>query len=209
MTVVTDTHGSMLIDCEHSFENDHYEMADGSTEVLKGGGGNQIGTICVWLITNESAGNVARRLGAHFGFRRQNHAHNQAEQTDGGREDFHNQNLDEERRICGVRERRSGADHADRDAAKQIGHADRQAGAEDHVAGEPVARLVVQLGQFLFLILFDGAEQNDRHDDAVDCDRLAEDDRHQIFGLDSGRLHTATDDRNAGGEDTECGADHA
>lgn len=155
------------------------------------------------------AGRSLALAAAHFRFRRQNHAHDQTEQADGGRENLDDQNLDEERRIRRIRKRRSGADHADRDAAEEIGHAHGQTGAEDHVAGEPIVALIRQLVQFLLLIRFDGAEQNDRHDDAVDCDRLAEDDRHQVLGLDSRRLHTAADDRDTGGEDAERRTDDA
>ena len=42
--------------------------------------------------------------------------------------------------------------------------------------------------------------EDDRHDDTVDGDNFAEDDRYQILRPDSGRLHASADDRGASDE---------
>jgi len=80
-------------------------------------------------------------LVAHLGLGCHVDAHDEAEQTDGRAEDLHNEDLDEQGGVGGVREGGSRSDDAHGDAAEQIDQTDGQAGAEDEVAGEPVSVL--------------------------------------------------------------------
>ena len=57
-----------------------------------------------------------------------------AEETDGAGENLDDEDLDEERRVLCVSERRARPDDADGDAAEEVREADRQTGGEHRVA---------------------------------------------------------------------------
>lgn len=61
-------------------------------------------------------------------------ASDDAKETDCVREDLDDKDLDEERRVLRIRERRTRTHNTDRDARDEIAQADCQTGAEHHVA---------------------------------------------------------------------------
>jgi hypothetical protein len=110
--------------------------------------------------------------------------------------------------------RRVGQGHAapvdaDRHAADEIAHADRDPGPEQRESRVRIRRRVhVGGGHVLEL----GGEDNG-HDDAVDGHHFAEDDGDEVLGADPRRLDAAADDGRARDEDApgslvrveECG----
>ena len=78
-----------------------------------------------WLYSND----VARAPSTH-----QEDRNDDAEETDGAGENLDDEDLDEERRVLCVSERRARPDDADGDAAEEVREADRQTGGEHRVA---------------------------------------------------------------------------
>lgn len=96
------------------------------------------------------------------------------EQPQRGPEDLHHQDLDEQRRVRRVRQRRRGPHHAHAEPTREVGPARRQARREQRVAGRVGGQ---RPGTVRFLVdVFYFRLQDDGDDDAVDGDGLAEDD---------------------------------
>lgn len=68
------------------------------------------------------------------------------EQPDGAAKDFHDEDLDEEAGVLGVRQRSSAAHDAHADAAEEVGEAHGQTGSEHGVALRGREREMVGLG---------------------------------------------------------------
>jgi hypothetical protein len=146
----------------------------------------------------------------------QQQSNDQSEQTKDRREDLNNQNLDEtvnalepilgfvsisrnlQRRVRSVGQRSAGAVDSDTDTADQVAHADKRAAPEKSISGVVVASRVCGVTANLSQL---GGE-DDAHDDSVDGDDLAENNRDQVLGADSWRLDTTTEDRSSGNEDS-------
>ena len=96
------------------------------------------------------------------------------EQPQRGPKDLHHQDLDEQRRVRRVRQRRRRPHHAHAEPAREVGPPRRQARRKERVAarvrrdGPGAVRLLVDV--------LDLRLEDDGDDDAVDGDGLAEDD---------------------------------
>jgi hypothetical protein len=103
-----------------------------------------------------------------------------------------------QRRVRSVGQRSAGAVDANTDTANQVAHAHKRAAPEKGISGVVVASRVggvaTDLSQF--------GREYDAHNDAVDGDYLAENNRDQVLGADSWRLDTTTEDRGSGNEDS-------
>lgn len=105
---------------------------------------------------------------------------------------------DLQRRVRSVGQRSTGAVDTNTDTADQVAHADKRAAPEKGVSGVVVASRVGGVTANLSQL---GGE-DDAHDDSVDGDDLAENNRDQVLGADSWRLDTTTEDRSSGNEDS-------
>lgn len=103
-----------------------------------------------------------------------------------------------QRRVRSVGQRSAGAVDSNTDTADQVAHADKRAAPEKGVSGVVVAPRVCGVTANLSQL---GGE-DDAHDDSVDGDDLAENNRDQVLGADSWRLDTTTEDRSSGNEDS-------
>jgi len=103
-----------------------------------------------------------------------------------------------QRRVCSVGQRSTGAVDTNTDAANQVAHAHKRAAPEQGISGIVVASrprsITANLSQF--------GREDDAHDDTVDGDNLAENNRDQVLGADSWRLDTTTEDRSSSNEDS-------
>lgn len=100
--------------------------------------------------------------------------------------------------ISSIRQCRTAAIDAHTDTANQIAHPHRDARPEQRVAGIVVAGRV-------YVVRGDGFElrgEDDGHDDAVDGDNLAEDDRDKVLGSYSGGFDATANNGGAGDEDS-------
>jgi hypothetical protein len=109
---------------------------------------------------------------------------------------IHIQNL--QRRVRGVGQRSAGAVDANTDAANQVAHAHKRAAPEEGVSSVVVASRVCGIAADLSEL----GREHDAHDDAVDGDDLAENNRDQVLGADAWRLDTTAEDRSSGNEDS-------
>jgi len=103
-----------------------------------------------------------------------------------------------QRRVCSIGQRSAGAVDANTDAANHVAHSHEQAAPEEGISGVVVASRVSGISGNLSKL----GREHDAHDDAVDGDNLAEDNRDQVLGADSRRLDTTTEDRGSGDEDS-------
>ena len=103
-----------------------------------------------------------------------------------------------QRRVRSVGQRSAGAVDSNTDTADQVAHADKRAAPEKGVSGVVVAPRVCGVTANLSQL---GGE-DDAHDDSVDGDDLAENNRDQVLGADSWRLDTTTEDRSSCNEDS-------
>ena len=103
-----------------------------------------------------------------------------------------------QRRVCSIGQRSAGAVDANTDAANHVAHSHEQAAPEEGISGVVVASrpcsIATNLSKF--------GRKDDAHDDTVDGDNLAENDRDQVLGADSWRLNTTTEDRSSGNKDS-------
>lgn len=148
-------------------------------------------------------------LVSHLRFGGHVDADDQAEKTDSRAEDLHDEDLDEQRSVGGIRESSSRTHDSDSNTTEKVNQADGQTGSKDEVAGEPVGVLDGRIVQGSFhLELFQLAGENNGCDQTVDGDSFAENDRNQVLGLDAGSLNTATNDAGASCVNSKGGAHH-
>jgi hypothetical protein len=103
-----------------------------------------------------------------------------------------------QRRVRSVGQSSAGTVDTDTDTANQVAHADESAAPEKGVSSVVVASRVCSVAANLSQF----GREHDAHDDAVDGDDLAENNRDQVLGADSWRLDTTTEDRGSGNEDS-------
>lgn len=114
-------------------------------------------------------------------------ANNQSEQTDSRSEDFHDENLDEQSRVGRICQSSTGTHNSDSDTTEQINQTDGQASTEHYITGEPVVVPDVLVGHNRSPgEAFQHTGQDDSRDQTVNGNSLAEDNRDQILGLDTG-----------------------
>jgi hypothetical protein len=103
-----------------------------------------------------------------------------------------------QRRVRSVGQRSAGAVDANTDTANQVAHAHKRTAPEEGVSGVVVASRVRGIAANLSKL----GREHDAHDNAVDGDNLAENNRDQVLGADSWRLDTTAEDRGSGDEDS-------
>jgi hypothetical protein len=103
-----------------------------------------------------------------------------------------------QRRVRSVGQRSAGAVDTDTDTANQVAHANERTAPEEGVSGVVIASRVCSIAGNLSQF----GREYDAHDDTVDGDDLAENNRDQVLGADSWRLDTTTEDRSSGNEDS-------
>jgi hypothetical protein len=103
-----------------------------------------------------------------------------------------------QRRVRSIGQRSARAVDTNTDTANQVAHADESAAPEKGVSSVVVASRVCSVAANLSQF----GREHDAHDDAVDGDDLAENNRDQVLGADSWRLDTTTEDRGSGNEDS-------
>ena len=103
-----------------------------------------------------------------------------------------------QRRVCSIGQRSARAVDTDTDTADQVAHAHKRTAPEKGVSSVEVASRVCSVAANLS----EFGRKHDAHDDTVDGDDLAENDRDQVLGADSWRLDTTTEDRGSGNEDS-------
>jgi hypothetical protein len=103
-----------------------------------------------------------------------------------------------QRRVRSVSQSSAGAVDANTDAANQVAHAHERTAPEEGVSSVVVASRVCGIAADLSEL----GREHDAHDDAVDGDDLAENNRDQVLGADARRLDTTAEDRSSGNEDS-------
>jgi len=103
-----------------------------------------------------------------------------------------------QRRVRRVGQGSAGTVDTNTDTANQIAHADESAAPEKGVSSVVVASRVCSVAANLSQL----GREHDAHDDAVDGNHLAENNRDQVLGADSWRLDTTTEDRSSCNEDS-------
>jgi hypothetical protein len=103
-----------------------------------------------------------------------------------------------QRRVRSIGQRSARAVDTNTDTANQVAHAHEGAAPEKGVSSVVVASRVCSVAANLSQF----GREHDAHDDAVDGDDLAENNRDQVLGADSWRLDTTTEDRGSGNEDS-------
>lgn len=117
-------------------------------------------------------------------------SNDQTEETQHTGEDLNDEDFDEHACICGIRKGGTAAVDPHADAADEIAHSDRQSRPEEGIAGI-IVRTRVE-GLFRHHGEFGG--EDDGHDDTVDCDDLAENNRNQILGSYPRRFDATSED---------------
>lgn len=145
--------------------------------------------------------------------------HDQAEQTDGAAENFHDQNLDEERRVRGIGQSRTRSHNTDGDAAEKIDKTNSHACTEHQVPGHPVLALnaVARFRDSIVEVLkaeirklqchfrvryLQISRQDNSGDQTVNGDGFAKNYGNQVLGFDAWSLDAASNDADARRVDT-------
>jgi len=98
-------------------------------------------------------------------------------------EDLNDENLDKERRVSGVSQRARASHDADAYSARQVGKSHGQPARE---RGVSTGHHALRVGAICVARhVLDFGLEDDRHDDSVDGDRLAEDDGYEILAGDA------------------------
>mmetsp|Transcript_137259 Transcript_137259/g.347732 ORF Transcript_137259/g.347732 Transcript_137259/m.347732 type:complete len:276 (-) Transcript_137259:17-844(-) len=137
-------------------------------------------------------------------------ADNDSEEAERAAKNLNDEHLDEHFGPLCISESTAAARDADADATEEVREADGEANAEHaptchHGLRLPALKIRSDLEDQGALDLI---RHDDRHDDAVDGNSLAEDDADQILGTDAGGLDTTANDAGAREEDAPSSADH-
>jgi hypothetical protein len=115
---------------------------------------------------------------------------NQSKQPQHTREDFNDQNLDKQRRIRRISQRRTATIDTHTDTTNQVAHAHCNASPEEREARIHVRRRV----NLIFRHVGEVRGEDDGHDDAVDGHDFAEDNGYQILRSYSWCFDAASED---------------
>jgi len=124
-------------------------------------------------------------------------------ESEDGTENLDNKNLDEQARISSVSKRSTATVDTNRNTADQVASADQKTRPEQGETSVVVAARSCSIRTDRGHL----CRKDNGHDDTVDGDDFAEDNRDQVLCSDSGSLDTTTEDRGTGNEDTPCSSD--